>query len=206
MIIHMAERSRRDQVIELAQRRGVVTFQDVREKGIHSQTLTRLVREGLLERVAHGRYRLASYPTTEHHGLVLVASSVPKGVISLLSALRFHGIGSQLPSQVWVALNRGAWRPELDYPPLQVVRLSGEAFTAGIEEHTLEGRTVRIYSVAKTMADCFKFRNKIGMDAALEALNEGWRERRFTLADVGEYARVCRVWNVMRPYLEAIAS
>lgn len=206
MIVHMAKKTSTAQVIELARERGVITYQDVRERGIHSQVLTRLTRQGLLERVAHGRYRLVSYPMTEHHGLVLAASAVPKCVICLLSALQFHGIGSQLPHHVWIALDRKAWRPELDYPPLQIVCFSGEALTSGIEEHTLEGQKVRIYGVAKTLADCFKYRNKIGLEVALEALNEAWRDQRFQLSEVEHYAHICRVWNVMRPYLEAIVT
>ena len=176
--------------------------------GIHPQTLKRLVESGQLERVARGRYRLPDpdYELTEHHGLVLAAAAAPSGVICLLSALQFHLIGTQLPRQVWMALDRGVRKPAIEYPPLRVVRFSGEALAAGVEEHTLEGQTVRVYSVAKTLADCFKYRNKIGLDVALEALNDAWRDRRFQISEIEHYARICRVRNVMRPYLEAIVA
>lgn len=197
-----------ERILQLAKQRGLITDGDVRSLGIHPQTLKRLVDTGRLERVARGRYRLPlpEYDITEHHGLVLAAAAAPSGVVCLLSALQFHVVGTQLPRQVWMALPRRARTPAIDYPPMRIVRVSGEAFTAGIEEHTLEGQTVRVYDVAKTVVDCFKFRNKIGMDVALEALNESWRERRLNLNDVAEYARICRVWGVMRPYLEAVSA
>ncbi len=176
--------------------------------GIHPQALKRLVESGELQRASRGLYRLPDpeYEITEHHSLVLGAAAVPKGVVCLTSALQFHGIGTQLPRQLWMALPRGAWASNVNYPPMRFVRMSGDAYSAGIEEHQLEGQTVRIYDVAKTVVDCFKFRNKMGMDVALEALNESWRERTLDLNQVAKYARICRVWNVMRPYLEAITS
>jgi len=176
--------------------------------GIHPQTLQRLVKSGKLERAARGLYRLPDpdYELTEHHGIVLGASAAPKGVVCLLSALQFHEIGTQLPRQLWMALPRGSREPKPEYPPMRFVHMSGEAFTSGIDEHVLEGQPVKIYDVAKTVVDCFKFRNKIDMDVALEALNESWRERKLDLNLVAKYARVCRVWNVMRPYLEAITA
>jgi len=135
-----------------------------------------------------------------------VASAVPKGVICLLSALSFHQIGTQLPHEVWIALDRRVRRPVLAYPPLRVLRFGGEALTSGIETHRIEGETVRVYNVAKTIADIFKYRNKIGLDVALEALREGWRDRRFRMDEINRYARVCRVEVVMRPYLEALVA
>jgi len=197
-----------ERILELAEERGLVHVREVETEGIHTQALTRLVREGKLERAARGLYRLPDpyYEITEHHGLVLGASAAPKGVVCLISALQFHVIGTQLPRKLWMALPRGAREPSPEYPPMHFVHMSGKAFTTGIEEHVLEGQVVRIYDVAKTVADCFKFRNKIGIDVALEALNESWRERRLDLNLVAKYARVCRVWNVMRPYLEAITA
>ncbi|MEW6217415.1 MAG: type IV toxin-antitoxin system AbiEi family antitoxin domain-containing protein [Candidatus Bipolaricaulota bacterium] len=194
--------------MKLAARRGLVRAGDVEAAGLHTQALTRLVREGRLERASRGCYRLpiAEYDLTEHHGLVLAAAVAPEGVVCLLSALQFHVVGTQLPRQLWLALPRGTRPPAIDWPPLRIVRVSGRAYEAGIEEHTLEGQTVRIYDVDKTVVDCFKFRNKIGVDVALEALNDGWRERKLNLNRMAEYARVCRVWNVMRPYLEVISS
>jgi predicted transcriptional regulator of viral defense system len=195
-------------VQNLVRERGLVTDKEIRAMGIHPQTLKRLVESGKLERASRGLYRLPDpdYEITEHHGLVLGAAAAPKGVVCLLSALQFHVIGTQLPRQLWMALPRGTWPSTVDYPPMRFVEMSGQVYSAGIEEHMLEGQTVRIYGVAKTVADCFKFRNKIGMDVALEALNESWRERKLDLTRVAEYARMGRVWNVMRPYLEAITS
>jgi len=207
-LCHMEMQTDADRILKLVEESGLVHVRDVEAKGIHTQALTRLVREGKLERAARGLYRLPDpdYEITEHHGLVLGASAAPKGVVCLLSALQFHVIGTQLPRKLWMALPRGTRAPRTDYPPMRFVCMSGEAFTMGIEEHVLEGQIVRVYDVPKTVVDCFKFRNKIGMDVALEALNESWRERRLDLNLVARYARVCRVWNVMRPYLEAITA
>lgn len=196
----------RARLLKTAQRRRVITAGDVARAGIHSQQLTRLVAEGAFERITRGRYRLANSPVTEHHGLAVVAGAVPGGVICLLSALGFHGIGTQLPAEVWLAVERGTRTPVLAYPPLRVVRFSGAAFTESVEAHRVEGQTVRVYSVAKTLADLFKYRNKIGLDVALEALREAWRERKFTMEELDRASRVCRVERVMRPYVEAVVS
>lgn len=195
-----------DRTLKLARRRQGVRTSELAELGIHRQALSRLVAAGKLERVGRGLYRIPASPLTEHHGLALASAAVPRGVICLLSALRFHGIGTQLPSQVWVAIDRRARQPALTYPPLKVVRFTGDALSKGIRAYRVEGQTVRIYGVAKTVADCFKYRNKIGLDAALEALREAWRGRRFTMDEVDRYAAICRVQRVMRPYLEALAA
>jgi predicted transcriptional regulator of viral defense system len=197
--------SQRGRVLTIAARGRHFTSAEAKRRGIHTSVLTRLAREGAIERLGRGEYRLAGREITQYHGLVLAAAAVPDGVICLLSSLSFHQIGTQLPSEVWIARGRGTWQPRLEYPEIRVVRFSGESLTAGIEEHRLEGRAVRIYGVAKTIADCFKFRNKIGLDIALEALTDAWRQRRFRMAEVERYARICRVHNVMRPYLEALA-
>ncbi len=202
----MTQENAREQVLRLVRNRGLISTSEVAALGIHTQVLSRLVRAGLLERIVQGTYRLSDSPVTEHHGLALATAAVPRGVICLLSALGFHGIGTQLPFEVWLALDRRARRPAARYPPLRVVRFSGLALTAGIETHTLEGQSVRIYGVAKTLADCFKYRNKIGLDVALEALNDVWRERRVTMDEIDEFARICRVSRVMRPYLEALVG
>lgn len=204
----MKIRTEAERIIELVKAHGLIRARDVEAHGLHTQALTRLVREGKLQRASRGRYRLPDpdYEITEHHGLVLGASAAPKGVVCLLSALQYHEIGTQLPRQLWMALPPRTRSASIDYPPMRFIRMSGEAFTTGIEEHILEGQTVRIYDVAKTVVDSFKFRNKIGMDIALEALNESWRDRKLNLNRVAEYARICRVWNVMRPYLEMITA
>lgn len=129
---------------------------------------------------------------------------MPHGVICLLSALSFHEIGTQVPAEVWMAIDRRARRPVVQYPPMRFVRFSGAALSEGVETHSLEGQAVRVYSAAKTVADAFKYRNKIGLDVALEALRDGWAARRFTMDEVEHYARICRVERVMRPYLEVV--
>ena len=196
----------RNRLLGLARRRGVITTRETASAGIHSQQLTRLVADGVLERVARGQYQLAERPVTEHHGLAVVARAVPRGVICLLSALGVHGIGTQLPAEVWVAIEGRARQPVLAHPPLRVVRFSGRAFTHGVEIRRLEGESIRVYGVAKTLADLFKYRNKVGLDVALEALREAWRARKFTMEQLDRAARICRVEHVMRPYVEAVVS
>ncbi len=206
IIRHMPTTTDRAQTLKLARRARGVTPQELAEAGIHRQALTRLVREGSIERIARGLYRRAAQPITENHGLVIAATAVPYGVICLLSALQYHGIGTHVPSEVWMALDRRAWRPKLDWPPLRIVRFSGDALTQGVEQHAIEGRPVKIYSVAKTVADCFKYRNKIGLDVALEALREAWHARHFTMDELDRFARICRVQRVMQPYLAALTA
>ena len=202
----MAATTHRDRTLKLARRARGVTPRELTNQGIHRQILTRLVEDGQIERVARGVYRLPEQPITENHGLALAAAAVPQGVICLLSALQYHGIGTQLPSEVWIAIDRRAWRPTLTFPPLRIVRFTGQALSAGVESHQMEGRTVRVYGIAKTIADCFKYRNKIGLDVALEALREGWRARRFTMDELDRCAAICRVQQVMRPYIEALVA
>jgi len=193
-------------VLRLARHRGSITRREVAQAGVHTQTLSRLVKTGTLERVSRGQYRLPDAPITEHHGLALVAAAVPKAIICLVSALSFHEIGTQLPHEVWIAIDRRARRPALSWPRLRVHRFSGKALTEGIETHRIEGESVRVYNVAKTLADVFKYRNKVGLDVALEALREAWRARQFTMDELHHYARLCRVEHVMRPYLEALVG
>ena len=202
----MPPATNRERTLRLARRARGVTPRELADQGIHRQVLTRLVADGQIERVARGVYRLPEQPITETHGLALAVAAVPQGVICLLSALQYHGIGTQLPSDVWMALDRRAWRPRLAYPPLRIVRYTGESLTAGVETHRMEGRPVKVYGLAKTIADCFKYRNKIGLDVTLVALREGWQARRFTMDELDRYAAICRVQRVMRPYLEALAA
>jgi predicted transcriptional regulator of viral defense system len=185
---------------------GTVSSSEVMGAGFHSQTLTRLVREGVLERVARGVYRLPDAEISESHGLVLATKAAPGAVVCLLSALSFHEAGTQLPEVVWLALARRRHTPRVDYPRTRFVHLSGRAFTEGVEEHLVEGQTLRVYCLAKTLADCFKFRNRIGLDVAIEALTDSWRRRRVRAAELDTYARICRVHRIMRPYIEALAG
>ena len=163
-----------------------------------------LVDKGRLERISRGVYAVVDAPVTEKHGLAVVACRAPAGVVALLSALRFHGLTTQNPKEIWLAVPAGGRTPKLDWPPLRVVRMSAPTFQLGIETHFVEGIAVRVYSVPKTLVDCFKFRGQVGLDVALEALREGWRARRFTMDEIHEFAAACRMTNVMRPYLEAL--
>jgi predicted transcriptional regulator of viral defense system len=196
----------RERLLRLARRQQMVTAADALGAGIHSQELSRALRQGLIERTARGQYRLAGQPVTEHHALVVAARAVPRGVICLLSAVSFHGIGTHVPFEVWMAIERGMRTPSLHYPSLRVARFSGAAFHEGIEKHRLEEQSVRVYSVAKTVADLFKYRKKIGLDVALEALREVWRDRLATMDEIDHYARICRVERVMSPYLESLMT
>lgn len=193
------------QLLRLAAKKPVLRTRDVAHQGIHTSTLTRLTRSGVLERVGPGRYRLPKRTrSTEHHDLAIATASVPRSVVCLVSALRFHGIGTQLPAEVWIAVPRGTRVPRVAVPPLRVVHVSPPVFDLGIEEHRIEGQTVRVYSVARTVADCFRFRNKIGLDVALEALTEAWRSKRLNLDELNRIARKLRVQRVMQPYLETV--
>ena len=194
-----------DKLLELVRRQGLVRPNALAPLGIPRVALTRAVRRGQLERVGRGLYGLAARPVSAHGTLAEVARRVPKGVVCLLSALRFHDLTTQSPFQVWLAIDNKAATPKLDYPPMRLVRFSGAALTEGVEEHVVDGVTVRITSVAKTVADCFKYRNKIGLDVALEALREAWAARRMTSDEIWHYAKIDRVANVMRPYLESLA-
>jgi len=157
-----------------------------------------------LQRLGRGLYGLSSRQTSEHTTLTEVARRVPKGVICLLSALRFHDLTTQAPHEVWIAIGGKAAMPRLGYPPLRIVRFSATALSDGVEEHLVDGVLIRVTGIAKTVADCFKYRNKIGLDVALEALRESWREKRMANEELWHYARLCRVANVMRPYLESL--
>ncbi|MEW6568908.1 MAG: type IV toxin-antitoxin system AbiEi family antitoxin domain-containing protein [Chloroflexota bacterium] len=193
-----------ERILALARKRGVLRLKDVTALGIHPEYVRRLVSAGRLMRTGRGLYVLAEADLTESHSLVEAVRRVPDGIVCLLSALQFHRIGTQMPHQVWLALSHKARLPRTDSSPLRIVRFSGTALRSGIEKHRIEGIDVRVYSPAKTVADCFKYRNKIGLDVALEALREGWRRRRFSMDELWSYAKVCRVANVMRPYLEGL--
>ena len=193
-----------DQIVRLARTQPLVRSRDVEARGIPREYLLRMYRLGLLRRAARGVYALADAPVTEHHSLAVAAKMVPRAVVCLLSALRFHGLTTQDPHQIWIAIDNKARRPSLESPALRVVRFSGKALTEGIGTHTIEGVPVRVYSVAKTIGDCFKYRHKIGIDVAVEALKDALRHKRTTIDEIHRFAKVCRVDRVMRPYLEAI--
>lgn len=187
-------------------RDGVLRPRDLAKHSIPRVALARMQARGEIERLGRGLYALPGASGTLHQSLVEVAKRVPKGVACLLTALHFHELTTQVPFEVWIALPRGAWRPRLEYPPLRVLRFSGASLTEGIEVHVIQGAQVRVYNPAKTVADCFKYRNKFGLDVALEALRECWREKKATMDELHRYAEICRVRNVMRPYFETLVA
>jgi predicted transcriptional regulator of viral defense system len=185
-------------------RGGVLKTGEALSAGIHPRTLYEMHRSGILEQLARGLYRLADLPPLGSPDLVSVSLKIPNGVICLISALAYHEITTQVPHEVYVALERGTETPRLAHPPIRIFWFSGEAFTHGIQTHKIDGVSVRIYSPEKTIADCFKYRNKIGLDTAIEALKLYREKKRFKSEDLLEIARVCRVGRVIRPYLEAL--
>lgn len=173
--------------------------------GLTRSELSRMVASGRLLRVARGLYAAPGYQPGEHQALVAVAKRAPRALFCLLTALRFHDLTSQAPFEVWIAIGNKAHPPRLDYPPVRALRYSAESLAAGVEQHRVEGTAILVTSVAKTVADCFKFRNKIGLEVALEALREARRSKKVSADELWRYARINRVANVMRPYLEAVA-
>lgn len=181
---------------------GVVRPRDVTD--VPRGEFSKLVAEGLLYRSGRGLYALTSRPISEHHSLAEVAVRVPTGVVCLLSALAFHEITTQNPPCVWIAVDRKARRPTVDYPPVEVVRFSGLGLVVGVESHSIDGINVQITSIARTVVDCFKYRNKIGVDIAIEALTDAWSQKRLNLDETSHYAKLARMENVMRPYLATL--
>jgi predicted transcriptional regulator of viral defense system len=174
--------------------------------GVHPEQIRRLTRTGQLQRLGRGLYALPSLEPSEHHSLAEIAKRVPKGVFCLLTALRFHGLGAQNPREVWLAVDRRAGIPRIDSTPVRVVRISGTALSTGIDEHEIEGARARITSPARTVVDCFKFRNKIGIDVAVEALRDYRRLRKGTADELWRQADRLRMAKVIRPYWDGMAS
>jgi predicted transcriptional regulator of viral defense system len=192
------------QVLALARRHGVLRPRDLSAHGVPREYLARLLQRGLLERPARGIYVLADADPGEQQSLLEACKRVPHGVVCLLSALRYHGLTTQAPFEIWLAISRKAWLPKVEYPPLRIVRFTGAALTSGVEEHILHGVTVRVTDPARTVVDCFKYRNKVGLDVALEALRDCWRKKKATMDQLHRAAQARRMANVMRPYLESL--
>lgn len=203
-----AKRSRpaKDRVLALARRHGVLRPRDLDAHGLPRTALQRLVAEGRMDRRGRGLYVASDAALSESEMLAAASVRVPHAVVCLLSALRFHGLTTQNPAEIWLAIDRKARAPRGTELPLRIVRFSGEARTAGVEEHKIDGARARVYSAAKTVADCFKYRQKIGLDVAIEALRDYLHARRGSIDELWRYAAVCRVTNVMRPYLEALSA
>ena len=183
---------------------GVLRTSAALRAGIHPRRLYEMRDSGVVERLGRGLYRLADLPPLSNPDLVTVAAKVPAGVVCLISALAYHEITTQIPHEVQLALPRGAEPPRLEHPPLRIFWFSGRAFTEGIERHKVDGIVMRVYSPEKTLADCFKYRNKLGLDTVLEALRLYRTRKRTKVDELMRFARVCRVEKVMRPYLEAL--
>ncbi len=196
--------TRQEQALQVVREICIARTTEIEARGVPRAQLYQLVRRGLVERLARGVYVVAGHAPTAEHTLAQVAKRVPAGVFCLLTALQFHGLTTQSPAEVWIALSEKARKPRVDYPRLRVARFSGAALTSGIETHQVEGVDIRVYSAAKTVADCFKYRNKVGVDVAVEALRDFRRAHRGGATDLARFAKVCRVTRVMQPYLDAI--
>jgi predicted transcriptional regulator of viral defense system len=195
---------KRGEILKLARKKGVLRPRDLESAGIAREYLNKLFAEGVLERPSRGLYRLPSGKQSRHSQFAEVAKRTPHAVVTLLSALDFHGLTTEFPHEIWIAIPEKARAPLADYPPLRVVRYGESAYGFGVETHTIDGVEVRVYSPAKTVADCFKFRNQIGLDVAIEALRDVRRRKKATNDALWEAAKVCRMTNVMRPYMEAM--
>lgn len=200
----MHEDTHTNRLLQLVRQKGVLRSSDLNIAGIPRIYLTRLAASGQLEKMGRGLYRLSDSPLSEHESLVAVATRVPQAVFCLLTALQFHELTTQLPRQIWIAMPRGSHTPKIDYPPVKMIQFADEAYAQGIEVHERDQVALRVYGIAKTIADCFKYRNKIGLDVALEALKDACSRKKVSADELWRYAKICRVANVMRPYLEAL--
>lgn len=201
-----APTTQRDRALALLKARGMLRLKDFVAAGIAPETLARLVRDELVVRPARGMYQLADAQVDAAHALAEAALLVPKGVICLISALQFHGLTLQMPSAVWMGIDSAAWRPRIAYPPIRFVRFAAPALREGAKRHRIDGVDVPVTEPARTIADCFRYRSKVGLDVALEGLREGLRRRRCTPDQIHRAATAARVWSVLRPYLEAIVA
>jgi len=183
---------------------GMFRVSEAVKAGVHPRTIYTMRDKGLIARLGRGMYRFADVPATGNPDLATVAMKIPKGVICLISALSYHEITTEIPHEVYLALPRGAEPPRLDYPPLRIFWFSGPAFEEGIDHHDVDGIPMKVYNPEKTLADCFKYRNKIGLDVVLEALKFYRQRKRFQVDELMYYARACRVEKIMRPYVEAL--
>ena len=193
-------------ILQIARKKRLFRLSEAKEAGIHPEAIRRLASQGQLARIGRGLYSLPSQEPTEHHTLAEVAKRVPNGIVCLLTALRFHGLGTQNPREVWLAVDRRAGIPKIDFTPARIIRMSGAAVATGIVDHNIDGVRVRITSPARTVVDCFKFRNKIGVDVAVEALKDYRRLRIGTVDALWQQADPLRMSKVIRPYWDAMSS
>lgn len=201
--VGMNQLTNKDKILEFIRKKGIVGAKDFPSIAGARVYLNRLVESGDVERISRGLYAAAETTPTANRTLAQASRGIPKGIVCLLSALRFHGLTTQLPSEVWIAIDGKARTPKEQQLPIRIVRFSGPALSDGVETHVIENVNVPVYGVAKTVADCFKYRNKIGIDVALEALRDSQNENKCTVDEIWHFARVCRVARVIQPYLEA---
>lgn len=196
----------REKLIEYANTRKIFRASDVaRDIGLSRMYISRLVKEGQLERVGYGLYALAGIEFNENQSLLEVAAKVPNGVLCLLSALRFHELTTQNPFEVWIAIERDTWIPKMDAVRLRVFTFSPKVYGSGIEKHTIGGVEVKVYSPAKTIADCFYYRKTVGLDVCIEALRDAWRSRKVTMDELFNFAKIRNVKGTMLPYLNTLS-
>lgn len=200
----MGTASRAERLLRHARLHGFIRTRELDGLRVPRTTLKRLVDGGLLIRRSRGVYTVPEYEPTEHTDLAAVAKRAPKAIICLLSALRFHELTTQNPFEIWMMIDRTAWRPQIKHPPVRVIRASGASLAEGVDIHEIEGVEVRITAPAKTVADCFKYRGKVGTEIAIEALRDCWRQRKATMDEIYRYAKIDRVANLMRPYMESL--
>ncbi len=197
-------KSKTQAALDLVREHGIVRPQDLVSHKIPPDYLDRLYRRGHIERIARGLYAWPAADLGENQSLLEAARQVPKGVVCLLSALQFHGLTTQIPHEVWIALAPKAWLPKVEHPKIRVFRFSPQALVKGVKEHSIYGIPVRVTTPARTVVDCFAFRNKVGLDVALEALRDCWRRKKATMDELHQAAQSRRMANVMRPYLESL--
>jgi len=200
----MLKETMEEQVLRMVRRVGVVRARDVADRHIPTVVLSRMVKTGQLERPSRGVYTLPNAATSEHRSLAEVAIRIPSAVMCLLTALRYYEIGTQSPFDVWVALPARYPTPRIEQPRARYVWMAPQALAEGVDEIVIDGVKVKMFNPAKTIADCFKFRNKLGTDVAIEALSDAWRRKLVSMADLWYFAKIDRVTNVMRPYLESL--
>jgi len=200
----MKNKTHAERVLELASRKEIIRLCELEKIGIPRVVLTRLIRSGQLEKIARGLYCVPNKPVTENSNLITIAIKIPQAIFCLLTALQIHEITTQLPRQIWIAMPRGSHVPKLDYPPIKMIQCAANIYSIGVETIEYDNQIIRVYSPAKTVVDCFKYRNTIGLDVAIEALKEVRAQKKATADELWHFAKISRVTNVIRPYLEVI--
>ncbi len=198
--------SQRDLAVAHLRASGMSRLSELIAKGVTAATVSRLEREGVLMRLARGLYQLADASLDMHHTFAEASKLVPKGVICLTSALAFHGLTDQIPPKIWIAIGPKEWRPKFQYPPVRFARFSGPRLQLGVENHLIDGVSVPIFGVAKTIADLFRYRQTVGVNVALEGLREALRQKKASPSEIAREAADAKIWKIMEPYVSALTS